>query len=151
MQQWKHVLKLLELDIDSSLHDTPSSPFFVEETPPPSATQSKLANKFSFSEKDASMDSSSQRSEEQETLHQRFVAKFGETPENRSVKKFKANDFTAKDITHPTKAQPLKHKTKTNYTPLELQVVELKEKHPDVLLVVEVGYKYKFFGEDAKV
>ncbi|KAF8008565.1 hypothetical protein BT93_K2284 [Corymbia citriodora subsp. variegata] len=37
------------------------------------------------------------------------------------------------------------------YTPLEQQVVELKEKYPDVLLMVEVGYKYRFFGEDAEV
>lgn len=54
------------------------------------------------------------------------------------------------------------------YTPLEQQVSgglirclitlmrpwkirRLIAKHPDVLLMVEVGYKYKFFGEDAKV
>nr|GEU75635.1 DNA mismatch repair protein MSH3 isoform X1 [Tanacetum cinerariifolium] len=35
------------------------------------------------------------------------------------------------------------------YTPLEQQVVELKSKHKDVLLMIEVGYKYRFFGEDA--
>ncbi|KAI8369324.1 muts domain V-domain-containing protein [Radiomyces spectabilis] len=37
------------------------------------------------------------------------------------------------------------------YTPLELQVFDLKERYPDVLLVIEVGYKFRFFGEDAKV
>ena len=37
------------------------------------------------------------------------------------------------------------------YTPLEKQVVEIKEKNPDVLLFVECGYKYRFFGEDAEV
>ncbi|KAL1555083.1 Mismatch repair protein msh3 [Salvia divinorum] len=36
------------------------------------------------------------------------------------------------------------------YTPLEQQVIELKNKHPDVLLMIEVGYKYRFFGEDAE-
>lgn len=30
-------------------------------------------------------------------------------------------------------------------------MVELKERYPDVLLMVEVGYKYRFFGEDAEV
>ncbi|PNT62187.1 DNA mismatch repair protein MSH3 isoform X2 [Brachypodium distachyon] len=35
------------------------------------------------------------------------------------------------------------------YTPLEQQVVDLKARHPDVLLMVEVGYRYRFFGEDA--
>ncbi|KLO18801.1 hypothetical protein SCHPADRAFT_819209 [Schizopora paradoxa] len=37
------------------------------------------------------------------------------------------------------------------YTPLEKQVKELKERYPDVLLMIEVGYKYKFYGEDAKI
>jgi DNA mismatch repair protein MSH3 len=78
------------------------------------------------------------------------VAKFGDVAENSPVKKFKANDFTASGVTQPD-TQVLKHKVKTNYTPLEIQVVELKEKYPGVLLVIEVGYKYKFFGEDAKV
>ncbi|CAD5329035.1 unnamed protein product [Arabidopsis thaliana] len=37
------------------------------------------------------------------------------------------------------------------YTPLEQQVVELKSKYPDVVLMVEVGYRYRFFGEDAEI
>ena len=36
------------------------------------------------------------------------------------------------------------------YTPLEQQFVAIKCQHPDVLLFVECGYKYRFFGEDAK-
>ncbi|KAK4686072.1 DNA mismatch repair protein MSH3, partial [Tremellales sp. Uapishka_1] len=36
------------------------------------------------------------------------------------------------------------------YTPLEKQYMEIKAKWPDVLLMTEVGYKYKFHGEDAK-
>lgn len=42
-------------------------------------------------------------------------------------------------------------RTKTKYTPLEQQFIELKEKYPDTLLFVECGYKYRFFGEDAEV
>ncbi|KAK2460594.1 hypothetical protein APHAL10511_007064 [Amanita phalloides] len=37
------------------------------------------------------------------------------------------------------------------YTPLELQVLELKKKYPGTVLMVEVGYRYRFFGDDAKV
>ncbi|KAJ7285697.1 DNA mismatch repair protein MSH3 [Mycena rebaudengoi] len=37
------------------------------------------------------------------------------------------------------------------YTPLEKQYMNLKQANPDVLLMVQVGYKYKFFGDDAKV
>lgn len=32
-----------------------------------------------------------------------------------------------------------------------LQVLELKKANPGTVLMVEVGYKYKFFGEDAHV
>ncbi|KAI8882585.1 hypothetical protein K501DRAFT_186472 [Backusella circina FSU 941] len=37
------------------------------------------------------------------------------------------------------------------YTPLEKQVVELKDLHPGILLMIEVGYKFRFFGEDALI
>ena len=40
---------------------------------------------------------------------------------------------------------------KQAFTPLELQIVELKKRHPGVLLIVEVGYKFRFFGDDAQV
>jgi len=36
-------------------------------------------------------------------------------------------------------------------TPMEKQVLEIKNKHMDTLLVVEVGYKFRFFGEDARI
>ncbi|CAA7265435.1 unnamed protein product [Cyclocybe aegerita] len=37
------------------------------------------------------------------------------------------------------------------YTPLEKQVLKLKEDNPGTVLMIEVGYKYKFFGKDAEV
>ncbi|XP_066568010.1 DNA mismatch repair protein Msh3 isoform X1 [Amia ocellicauda] len=42
-------------------------------------------------------------------------------------------------------------RTKSIYTPLELQFLEIKQKHKDALLCVECGYKYRFFGEDAEI
>jgi DNA mismatch repair protein MSH3 len=39
----------------------------------------------------------------------------------------------------------------TKFTPLERQYVEIKKQYPDTLLLIEVGYKFRFFGEDAKV
>ncbi|KAJ2746478.1 Mismatch repair protein msh3 [Coemansia sp. BCRC 34301] len=50
-----------------------------------------------------------------------------------------------------TSIQLVQRRRGVKYTPLELQVLEAKEKHPDVLLAVEVGYKYRFFGEDARI
>ncbi|KAJ1391064.1 hypothetical protein SESBI_36989 [Sesbania bispinosa] len=52
----------------------------------------------------------------------------------------------------PSSPDPQPHSSSqlVKYTPLEQQVVELKRKYPDVLLMVEVGYKYRFFGQDAE-
>ncbi|KAH7848195.1 hypothetical protein Vadar_011039 [Vaccinium darrowii] len=66
------------------------------------------------------------------TLHQKFLKKLLEPPE----------DFV--DSSQKTQLSNPK------YTPLEQQVVDLKEKYPDVLLMVEVGYRYRFFGKDAE-
>ncbi|KNC95837.1 uncharacterized protein SPPG_08780 [Spizellomyces punctatus DAOM BR117] len=53
--------------------------------------------------------------------------------------------------TTPVQARKGSGKTKSTYTPLEQQFLEIKANHPDCLLVVEVGYKFRFFGEDAKI
>ena len=34
---------------------------------------------------------------------------------------------------------------------ISVQVLELKKANPGTVLMVEIGYKYKFFGEDAHV
>ena len=36
-------------------------------------------------------------------------------------------------------------------TPMESQYLEIKRKHMDTVIVYQVGYKYRFFGEDARV
>ncbi|KAM9330959.1 DNA mismatch repair protein Msh3, partial [Gastrophryne carolinensis] len=42
-------------------------------------------------------------------------------------------------------------RTKTTYTPLEEQYMEIKKQYQDAVLCVECGYKYRFFGEDAEI
>ncbi|CAL8998157.1 unnamed protein product [Prunus brigantina] len=37
------------------------------------------------------------------------------------------------------------------FTSLEQQVVDLKKRYPYVLLMVEVDYKYRFFGQDTEI
>lgn len=64
--------------------------------------------------------------------HERFVEKFAQLERDREAKRRRVD-------------------TPQAYSPLELQVLELKRKHPGVLLAIEVGYKFRFFGEDAKV
>lgn len=41
--------------------------------------------------------------------------------------------------------------TKVKLTPLEQQFKQLKLKHTDKVLAIQVGYKFKFFGEDAVI
>lgn len=42
-------------------------------------------------------------------------------------------------------------KKKPKYTPLETQIVMLRKLHPDMVLVVECGYKYRLFDKDATI
>ncbi|KAK7357346.1 hypothetical protein VNO80_16630 [Phaseolus coccineus] len=65
------------------------------------------------------------------SLHQRFLHKFLEPSSPQ----------------HPPLPSSSKRLT---YTPLEQQVLHLRAKHPDVLLMVEVGYRYRFFAQDAE-
>ena len=41
-------------------------------------------------------------------------------------------------------------KSHLKLTPLEQQVVDVKAENPELLLIVECGYKYRIFGEDAE-
>ncbi|KAI9504580.1 muts domain V-domain-containing protein [Coemansia spiralis] len=50
-----------------------------------------------------------------------------------------------------TSIQLVQRQKGVKYTPLEIQVLEAKDKYPDMLLAVEVGYKFRFFGEDARI
>lgn len=47
-------------------------------------------------------------------------------------------------------ATKITRKSSGKLTPLEQQVLELKRDHPDKMMVIQVGYKYKLFGEDAR-
>ena len=53
----------------------------------------------------------------------------------------------AKTIRKGSAAKAIGHRL----TPLEKQVLEIKRKYLDTVLVVEVGYKFRFFGEDARI
>ncbi|CAO2593009.1 DNA mismatch repair protein Msh3, partial [Lemmus lemmus] len=47
--------------------------------------------------------------------------------------------------------KPFNKRSKSVYTPLELQYIDVKQQHKDAVLCVECGYKYRFFGEDAEI
>ncbi|EHB09685.1 DNA mismatch repair protein Msh3, partial [Heterocephalus glaber] len=56
-----------------------------------------------------------------------------------------------KSFQKPSDPRALNKRSKSVYTPLELQYLEVKQQHPDAVLCVECGYKYRFFGEDAEI
>ncbi|KAI3735294.1 hypothetical protein L6452_14789 [Arctium lappa] len=69
------------------------------------------------------------------TLHQKFLNKLLE-PSHEDGEHVSTSNTTVS--------------VNPKYTPLEQQVVELKSKYKDVLLMIEVGYRFRFFGEDAE-
>jgi DNA mismatch repair protein MSH3 len=115
------------------------------------------------------------------TLHEKFVAKLGRPESMALLRKNSASERDdeegeeeegeeeeeiipaakslrgkyASTAASGKKAAPASKKgtatRTTKFTPLEKQYVEIKKKYPDTLLLIEVGYKFRFFGEDAKV
>ncbi|KAI2636112.1 muts domain V-domain-containing protein [Xylaria nigripes] len=93
-------------------------------------------------------------------LHRKFVQKLGR-PE--SMAQMKRHDYQIDENESPAPEddeeeetpQPAKNKKKGSktgkLTPMEIQYLEIKRNHMDTVLIVEVGYKFKFFGEDARV
>jgi DNA mismatch repair protein MSH3 len=48
-------------------------------------------------------------------------------------------------------SSPSRGAQKKDLTPLEKQVALAKKSHPDLVLLFEVGYRYRFFGDDAEL
>eukprot|EP00045_Choanoeca_perplexa_P010758 m.111402 g.111402 ORF g.111402 m.111402 type:complete len:1062 (+) comp15382_c0_seq4:58-3243(+) len=59
--------------------------------------------------------------------------------------------LSATDRAKRVRAHLLAQARTAKLTPLEKQYVDLKCQHPDAVLLLEVGYKYQFFGDDAQI
>ncbi|KAI1457371.1 muts domain V-domain-containing protein [Annulohypoxylon moriforme] len=132
---------------------------------PATRTERYLYNK-SSSNDDAQDDDEQPTAAEKrkkEELHRKFVQKLGRPDSlaygrNRGGKEddIQAMDEDAEDGEEeeppppPTKGKKKGAKT-GKLTPMEIQFLGIKRKHMDTILIVEVGYKFKFFGEDARV
>ncbi|OJD31082.1 dna mismatch repair protein msh3 [Diplodia corticola] len=102
-----------------------------------------------------------------EKLHQKFVKKLGRPDSIAEIKRRHgaipdeagegedAEDEDAEDeepqARPKAKGRGPARKGASKLTPMEKQIIDLKQTHPDTILVVEVGYKFRFFGEDARV
>ena len=104
--------------------------------------------------------------EQRSRLHYSFVKKLGRPDSlvevTRRGTSANENGVGEEDEAHAGSEEddaraPLKPKSggsskkdSSKQTPLEKQVIDIKSKHPNTVLVVEVGYKFRFFGEDAR-
>lgn len=100
-----------------------------------------------------------------EELHQKFVKKLGHPDSMAMIKRrhFQNNDGTGTldedgendDDEEEEASRPKGGKKKGaktgKLTPMEVQFLDIKRKHMDTVLIVEVGYKFRFFGEDARI
>ncbi|XP_052599553.1 DNA mismatch repair protein Msh3 isoform X4 [Peromyscus californicus insignis] len=75
-------------------------------------------------------------SEESKSQANQKDSQFGPCPEN---------------FRKPSDCNSLNKRSKSIYTPLELQYMDMKQQYKDAVLCVECGYKYRFFGEDAEI
>ncbi|KAI0596613.1 DNA mismatch repair protein msh3 [Biscogniauxia sp. FL1348] len=97
-----------------------------------------------------------------EELHRKFVQKLGRPDSIIGRRNFHVDDDAAnpdnedgedaEEEEPPANAKAKKKGSKSGkLTPMEIQYLDIKRKHMDTILIVEVGYKFKFFGEDARI
>jgi len=121
-------------------------------------------NASSLSEEHDDLDAAAKRKKEE--LHKKFVKKLGHPDSLVSLRRrnFQGDSETTpvdgedgeggedEEDEAPAPAKTKKKGAKTGkLTPMEIQFLDIKRKHMDTLLIVEVGYKFKFFGEDARI
>ncbi|KAG7132105.1 DNA mismatch repair protein MSH3 like [Verticillium longisporum] len=99
-----------------------------------------------------------------EDLHKRFVKKLGH-PDSMLRRRGPAVEEAAQGAEDedgedgdeeeapppPKGAKKGGARANKKLTPMEMQFLDIKRKHMDTVLIVEVGYKFRFFGEDARI
>lgn len=105
---------------------------------------------------------------QREKLHEKFVKKLGRPDSfadlrrrNKIITEDGAGEDAAEGDDEEEEEEPTPKATKgrkgaakkagSKLTPMELQYLDIKRKHLDTVIVMEVGYKFKFLGEDARV
>ncbi|KAF7593394.1 Mismatch repair protein msh3 [Aspergillus hancockii] len=148
---------LYSQDTFHSLNETYASP---NERPPP-LDNSQPTELSKFASSPVTERESRERTKEMEKLHQKFVRRLGGPDCLIGIGRNAANQAVSEDVAEgeeddePSLPPPVKGKATAKkgggkLTPMEKQVIDIKRKHMDTILVVEVGYKFRFFGEDAR-
>ncbi|KAE8359255.1 DNA mismatch repair protein msh3 [Aspergillus caelatus] len=131
----------------------------VERPLPSDSSQKPELSKFASSP--ATEGETKERTKEREKLHQKFVRRLGGPDcligigRNAATEAVfeEAGEGDEDDEPSPPPAAKGKATAKKGgrkLTPMEKQVIDIKREHMDTVLVVEVGYKFRFFGEDAR-
>ncbi|KAK4180755.1 muts domain V-domain-containing protein [Triangularia setosa] len=124
------------------------------------------ASKNGAPNEDETEDAATRRKKEE--LHRKFVKKLGHPDSMSYMRRRNApsesataglegdeaegeGDDAEEDEPPPTTKGKKKGAKTGKLTPMEIQFLDIKRKHMDTLLIVEVGYKFKFFGEDARI
>ncbi|SLM33927.1 dna mismatch repair protein msh3 [Lasallia pustulata] len=136
---------------------------------------SERTSKYLFSssptrdEENVEVDEDAQRRKDK--LHQKFVKKLGRPDSIAEIKRRNwhiteeteeaelgaegEDDVEDEDVAPKAASKGKKgvaaKKGSSKLTPMEKQVLEIKRQNMDTLLIVEVGYKFRFFGEDARI
>lgn len=157
------------------------SPKVKEFRPPPESPRTSRYKYIANSPEKSTENATPEELAKKKSLHEKFVQKLGrpeslvrrrpsqegtpmEDVENEAEEEEEAEEIPAaakalrgKYARGAAKAPAPKSASKSTtaanakLTPLERQYVEIKKSYPDTLLLIEVGYKFRFFGEDAKV
>ncbi|EGX91423.1 DNA mismatch repair protein Msh3 [Cordyceps militaris CM01] len=93
-------------------------------------------------------------------LHKKFIKKLGHPDamnwrsrikQDHATEENEDGDGEAEEDDVPAPKSKKKGSKTGKLTPMEIQFLDIKRKHLDTILIVEVGYKFRFFGEDARV
>ena len=138
---------------------------------PKSPHTSKYAFSSSPVRDDDDVDGDDETKRRKESLHEKFVKKLGRPDSIVGIKRRNwviseettedqtdadddgedaEEDATPKPTTKGRKGITAK-KGANKLTPMEKQFLDIKQKHMDTLMIMEVGYKFKFLGEDARI
>ena len=134
----------------------------------------KQTSKYAFSSspiRDDENEDDDETKRQKERLHQKFIKKLGRPDSMAEIKR--RNGLINEETIHNTaegedlveaeedeeaprqatksKATAASRKRAGKLTPMEEQYLAIKRKHLDTIIIMEVGYKFKFFGEDARV
>ncbi len=136
--------------------------------PPPKTSRYTFSSSQTIDEDTQVDDEETKR--RKEILHQRFVKKLGPPDSIAEIKRRRWQeveetasnyvDLEEDEASEEAMSAKLPAKSKrgvagkkggSKLTPMEKQYLDIKRNHLDTILVVEVGYKFKFFGEDARI